>query len=174
MHDGDARRGLPARHAGLWAITWTRRRALLAAALSCCTTTYAIDNPDAPDRNAAFLSRAQPYEERFSQASRSSEIADAAAAYATFLDAELNKAYQDLLAAVEDTGTRRALAQAQREWLKFRDAEFRFIGNNWTPQNFGSSSTLSRASYRHQIVKQRVSTLLAYLQNYPAATKAGR
>lgn len=151
-----------------------RRRALFAAALSCCTAAYAIDNPDTPDRNAAFLLQAQPYEERFLQASRSSEIAAAGAAYAAFLDAELNKTYQDLLAAVENTGTRRALAQAQREWLEFRDAEFRFIGNHWTPQNFGTSSAQSRVAHRNQIVKQRVSTLLAYLQNYPAAAQAGK
>jgi uncharacterized protein YecT (DUF1311 family) len=151
-----------------------RRRFLVAAALACWTSSRAIDNPDAPDRSAAFLARAQPYEERLSQASRTSDIATAASAYAEFLDGELNTAYQDLLGRVGDSSTRRALMQSQREWLQFRDAELRFVDRNWTPKNFGSSYVLSRAGYWHQLIKQRVSTLLAYLQNYPAVTKTGK
>ncbi|MFT3717329.1 lysozyme inhibitor LprI family protein [Pseudorhodoferax sp.] len=152
----------------------TRRRILIAAALSCWTAAHAIDNPDAPDYNAAFLERARPYEERLSQASSASETTAAASAYSTFLDAELNRAYQDLLARMDAPDTRQALVQAQREWLRFRDAELRFIDRNWTPQNFGSSFALSRADYRHRLVKQRVSTLLAYLQNYPARPVRGK
>lgn len=147
---------------------------MLTVALSGWTAAHAIDNPDAPDRSAAFLARAQPYEERLSQASRTSDIAAAAFAYAEFLDAELNTAYQDLLARVGDSSTRRALMQSQREWLQFRDAEFRFVDRNWTPQNFGSSYALSRAGYRHRLARQRVLTLLAYLQNYPAVTTTGK
>jgi uncharacterized protein YecT (DUF1311 family) len=156
------------------AAAWTRRRVMLTLALSGWASAHAIDNPDTPDRSAAFLARAQPYEDRLSQASRTSDIAAAASAYAEFLDAELNTAYQDLLARVADSSTRRALMQSQREWLQFRDAELRFVDRNWTPKNFGSSYVLSRAGYRHQLIKQRVSTLLAYLQNYPAVTKTGK
>ena len=145
----------------------TRRRLMLIAAFSFGPVARAVDNPDAPDLSAAFLARAQPLEERLSQASRTSDIAAAGLAYAKFLDAELNKTYQELVARVGDSSTRRALVQSQREWLRFRDAEHRFIERNWTPQNFGTSYALSRAGYRHRLVKQRVLTLLAYLQNYP-------
>jgi hypothetical protein len=59
----------------------------------------------------------------------------------------------------------------QRQWLAFRAAETRFINGNFTPQNFGSSSALSRADYGATLVGQLVLTLLAYLQNYPAAPR---
>lgn len=153
---------------------WPRRGVLAAAALSCWTAANAIDNPDAPDYDAGFIERARPYEERLSQASSAAETAAAAAAYSTFLEAELNSAYQALLARLDAPATRRALVQSQREWLRFRDAEHDFIDQNWTLQNFGTSSALSRAGYRQRIVKQRVSTLLAYLQNYPAEPARGK
>ena len=74
-----------------------------------------------------------------------------------------------LLPEVPSVFDRVKLSPEQGRWLQFRDAESQFIGANWTPQNFGSSSLLSRADYRATLVKQRVLTLLAYLQNYPAS-----
>ena len=125
----------------------------------------AIDNPDAPDRKAEFLARAQPYEERLAAQSGGPALASASAAYARFLDAELDRDYQQLLGQLGDEA-RHALARSQREWLRFLDAETRFIDRNWTQRNFGSSSVLSRADFRSALVKQRVLILLAYLQNY--------
>lgn len=126
----------------------------------------AIDNPDAPDLTAAFQARAKPLEDRIGEAAGGGPaLAQANAAYAQFLDAELNQAYAQLQAQLKPAD-RRALTQAQRRWLRFRDAEDQFIDHNWTPQNFGSSSALSRAGYRAMVVRQRVLALLAYLQNY--------
>jgi len=148
------------------AIGVLRRRVFLgAAALFVAGSARAIDNPDAPDRKAEFLARAQPYEERLAAESGGPAMAMAATAYAKFLDVELNRAYQQLLGQLGDDA-RRALTRSQREWLRYLDAETRFIDRNWTPRNFGSSSALSRADYRSTLIKQRVLTLLAYLQNY--------
>jgi uncharacterized protein YecT (DUF1311 family) len=150
----------------LVAVGVLRRRMFVgAAALLVAGSAQAIDNPDAPDRKAEFLARAQPYEERLAAESGGPAWASASTAYATFLDGELNRSYQQLLGHLGDEA-RRALARSQREWLRFLDAETRFIDRNWTPRNFGSSSVLSRADYRSALVKQRVLTLLAYLQNY--------
>ena len=153
----------------------TRRRWLRGAAASSLLgwavwaghPAWAIDNPDAPDWTAEFNARAKPLEERWSAEAGSPGEAAAAQAYARFLDAELNQAYQALLRQLQGE-PRRALLQSQRQWLAFRDAEHRFINGNFTPQAFGSSSSLSRADYRASLVRQRVLTLLAYLQNYPA------
>lgn len=147
-----------------------RRSWVLAAAGLLAAPARAIDNPDAPDWTAAFQARAQPLEERLSNEAGGPGQAAAAAAYVQFLDAELNQAYQALLSRLEGEA-RRALVQSQRQWLAYRDAELRFIARNWTPQSFGTSSSLSRADYHASLVRQRVLTLLAYLQNYPPAPR---
>jgi len=137
------------------------------AALAGSGGALAIDNPDAPDRSSAFLARAQPFEARLAGTTGGAAAAQAGAAYAAFLEIELNQAYQQLLPQL-GTEARRVLVQSQRQWLLFRDAETRFITRNWTPQDFGSSSTLSRANYSTTLTRHRVLTLLEYLQNYPA------
>ena len=151
------------------AIPTTRRAAVLTTALALLGafhSAHAIDNPDAPDRTAEFLARAKPLEDRIGEAAAGGPaLAQANADYAQFLDAELNQAYTQLLAQLKPAD-HLALTLAQRRWLQFRDAEGRFIDHNWTAQNFGSSATLSRAGYRAALVRQRVLSLLAYLQNY--------
>lgn len=145
-------------------------RAGLAAWLLALSPCWAIDNPDAPDLIAAFQLRAQPLESRRSETAGGPGQAQAARAYAAFLEAELNQAYQSLLPQLSKP-SRAALLQSQRQWLRFRDAESVFIDGNWGAQDFGSSAALSRADYRAGLVKQRVSSLLAYRQNYPAAPR---
>lgn len=145
-------------------------RAGLAAWLLAQAPCWAIDNPDAPDQVAAFQSRAQPLEARRSDTAGGPGQAQAARAYAAFLEAELNQAYPLLLAQLAKPA-RAALLQSQRQWLRFRDAEGVFIDGNWVAQDFGSSALLSRADYRAGLVKQRVLTLLAYRQNYPTAPR---
>jgi uncharacterized protein YecT (DUF1311 family) len=126
---------------------------------------WAIDNPDQSNRSTDFLTRAMPFEQRLADESASAGLVAAAKAYDQFLDTELNQAYQKLLTHV-DGDARRALITSQRQWLLFRDAENSFINRNWTQEAFGSSSKLSRADYHAALVKQRIMTLLAYLQNY--------
>ena len=139
-----------------------------AAVVMFAGSARAIDNPDASDRKTEFLTRAQPHEDRLAAASGGPALAAASAAYAKFLDAELNQVYRELLTQL-GAEAREALTLSQRQWLRFREAETRFVDRNWTPRNFGSSSVLSRAGYRTHLVKQRVLTLLAYLQNYPVS-----
>ena len=130
----------------------------------------ALDNPDTPDLAAAFQSRALPFEARLSEAAGGPGLAQAARAYAAFLEAELNQAYQQLLPHLAKPA-RAALLLSQRQWLRFRDAEGVFIDGNWVAQDFGSSAALSRVDYRAALVRQRVLSLLAYRQNYPPAQR---
>lgn len=147
-----------------------RRRALCAtvgaALLAPWAGAWAIDNPDTPDLTAAFKARAKPLEDRWSAAAGGPGEAAAAQAYAQFLDDELNQVYQILMTRLDDE-PRRALVRSQQRWLAFRDAETRFIVGNWTRLSFGTSASLSRAEYQASLVRQRVLSLLAYLQNYP-------
>ena len=151
-------------------VSASRRVWLLAVllAIAAWPPASAIDNPDAPDRTAAFLARAQVLEAQVLQTAGGPAQGEAAAAYAVFLERELNVAYRLLLARLAGAH-RQALLRSQRQWLAFRDAEYGFIDGNWTASNFGSSSAISRAGYRAALVKQRVLNLLDYLRNYGSA-----
>ena len=132
---------------------------------------FAIDNPDTPDLVGEFEARAEKLEARFQeQASNTAEFTLAFSAYEKFLDQELNKAYEDLARRL-DAPARQDLRSAQKRWLQYRDAEFRFIAGNWTQENFGSSSAISRGALRAAVVKDRVVGLLHYLKNYGPAAK---
>jgi uncharacterized protein YecT (DUF1311 family) len=87
-------------------------------------------------------------------------------AYAEFLEVELNLAYQGLLSRMSE-GPRRRLAASQREWLRWRAAERRFIDLHWTRESRGSSATLSAAQHRNALTRQRVLQLLNYMAEYP-------
>lgn len=127
---------------------------------------HAIDNPDAPDYLGAFQKEAQFYEQQIDDSdSNGRELAEARGRYLKFLDDELNKTYQLLQGKLSEP-SKQALLNSQRAWLKFRDSETTFIDTNWTPQNFGSSSALSRHGYRAALTRHRVEQLLAYLKNY--------
>jgi len=132
--------------------------------LSAC----AIDNPDAPNYVADFQAKSTQFEHAIQKnANTTQDFAQSYTDYERFLDQELNRAYQQLqqqLGATENA----QLKQSQRQWLAFRDAEFAFITHNWNTINFGSSATISRGQYRSRLIKQRVLTLLYYLQNYRA------
>lgn len=146
-----------------------RRRLLRAAAgLGCAAflaRARAIDNPDAPDRAAAFLGRAEPFEQALAATTGGSAASRAGQAYAQFLDAELNTAYKALLANLRGPA-REALVESQRRWLRYRDAENAFIAQHWTMERSGTSATLSVQDYRNAVVKERVLTLLRYGAEY--------
>lgn len=126
----------------------------------------AIDNPDRPDPVAEFASRAGDFETRIAGAGNDRDALATYAQYEQFLDRELNRAYTTLVRQGRDS-RRQDLVRSQKSWLVFRDAELRFIANNWTPQDFGSSSAASRAAYRAALIRGRVETLLGYLRSYP-------
>jgi uncharacterized protein YecT (DUF1311 family) len=145
------------------------RRMLLAAALSgaLATASFGIDNPDAPDLMAQFEARASTYEARISaEMGTTSDMAAAYVSYQNFLDKELTRFYNELASKLAPA-PREALSQSQRQWSRYRDAEFRFIDKNWTQKQFGTSAALSRGAYRASIVKERITELIQYLKNYP-------
>ena len=131
-----------------------------------CRSTYAIDNPDTSDRLNDFLIRAQTHEQNVLRAAHTTQsYAAAYASYERFLDKELNAAYAQLM--LQLTGAaQQALKNSQTKWLVYRDMEFEFIAQNWTTENFGSASVISRGDYRARLVKDRTVLLLQYLQNY--------
>ena len=143
----------------MWAATMAMWLALSGSAA------WALDNPDAPDRVAAFSQRMQPLQDAFATQTTQQGLAAAGAAYAKALDAELNRSYQQLLGRL-DASAAEKLRISQRAWLAHIKAETAFIDANWTPAHFGSSSALSRIDYRNTLVRERVVVLLRYLQNY--------
>ncbi|MGY6277819.1 lysozyme inhibitor LprI family protein [Methylomonas sp. MgM2] len=142
-----------------------------ALTFGCMSVCFAIDNPDAPDWLADFEASSARFELAIQQAQNQVEMNRAYTEYRNFLDLSLNEAYMRLKEQLDRTN-KKDLTYSQRRWLKFRDAEFDFIDQNWTIANFGSSSVLSRNAYRSQVVKNRVVTLLQYLKNYPARPAA--
>jgi len=127
---------------------------------------YALDNPNAPDYIAEFNARSQVHEQMVNDPKLTNRgILAAYNSYQLFLDEELDAAYQllrsKLLKAQLDE-----LKKSQEYWIKFRDAEFEFINNNWTRANFGGSFGLSRGGYRTNIIKNRVTQILYYAMNY--------
>lgn len=150
-------------------------RAIILSCLMCLAAhgplSFAIDDPDSPDIVAEFRARCERFETRVQeQGGNTQDTRLAFSQYEKFLDQELNHAYLRLLQQTMG-GPKQDLVLSQRRWLQFRDAEFQFIGSNWNIANFGTSSAVSRGTYRSAIVKDRVLVLLHYLKNYPALGK---
>jgi len=139
---------------------------IILAGMLSATTVPAIDNPDAPDLVAEFKARVKVAAQAVDDPQLGSrDILIAYDDYQILLDTELNKAYK-LLRSKLSRAQQDELKQSQKNWIKFRDAEFELIRNNWTRDNFGSSAGRSRGAYRSSIVYGRVIQLLHYLQNY--------
>ena len=140
------------------------RLAMIGFFMCLSVSVYALDNPDAPDYVGDFLQRAQIHEQNIQhEAQTTQDYVVAYAAYEKFLDQELNAVYTQLLAQLDDKAQQN-LRESQRKWLAHRNAEFSFIAQNWTPENFGSSSAISRGDYSAKLIKDRVVTLLHYLR----------
>jgi uncharacterized protein YecT (DUF1311 family) len=147
---------------------WRQALGLAALTIGLCgltPTARAIDNPNAPDRVASFEYRAKPFEQQLEATDGGGAATKAGQAYAAFLDAELNIAYRLLLSKL-DGAPRSALVESQRQWLRYRDSERRFIAQHWTPERNGSSASLSVQGYANAIVKERVLQLLRYTAEY--------
>jgi uncharacterized protein YecT (DUF1311 family) len=139
--------------------------------LSCCPLCFAIDNPDGPNHIAKFEATSKYFEINIQKKARNdSETVLAYKEYEKFLDEELNRAYAALMQRLKEPSKQNLLA-SQRRWLQYRDAEFLFIASNWTVENFGSSSIISRSGFRTKILRDRVVGLLYYLQNYGEASR---
>lgn len=129
------------------------------------TPLLAIDNPDAPDYLASFKNEAERHELQIANETSATGMAEADSRYEKFLDAQLNTTYKQLRDHLTDA-QKDQLKNSQQAWLHFRDAEIKLIFGNWTPENFGSSSAISRRAYVAAITRARVEQLLIYLKNY--------
>ena len=145
----------------MWCVWLMVLMVLMGGLAGTPSAALAIDNPDAPDRVAAFERRAEPFEQQLAATDGGSAATRAGTAYAAFLDAELNTAYRLLLSQLDEP-RRSALVRAQRRWVHFRDAERAFIAQRWTFERNGSSASLSVAGYDNALVKERVLVLLRY------------
>ena len=146
-----------------------RRRTLLGLAglalAGWACLARAIDNPDAPDRVAEFESRALPFEQALDATDGGGAATRAGQAYARFLGTELQAAYGFMLGRLQGR-QRQALVESQLRWARFREAESRFISQQWDPARVGTSASLSVAGYQNAIVKERVLQLLRYAAEY--------
>ena len=142
------------------------RAACLGAAMLASTAAMAVDNPDAPDRLAAFEQRIQPLEAAVANQNTTADMLRASSAYAKQLDVELNQTYRELMAKVGATGAQK-LRASQRNWLAFMTTEAAFIDGTCNAKDFGSTSALSRSEYRNRVTKARIVQLLDYLRSYP-------
>lgn len=129
------------------------------------TNSFAIDNPDAPNYLGDFQNKAERFEHAINETSNAKAAAEARGSYEKFLDSELNSTYKLLHSKLAAT-QKNQLQESQRAWLKYLDSESIFINANWTPDNFGSSSAISRHMYRMTIIRNRVEQLIGYLANY--------
>ncbi len=129
-------------------------------------TACAIDNPEAADFISEFQSREQAHITATDNPDNSTrEYLLAYDNYLQFLDKELNAAYQQVKSKLSEE-EQELLTQSQRNWIKYRDAEFELIKKTWTRQNYGSSAGISRGDYKSKIVKQRILQLLAYMKSF--------
>jgi uncharacterized protein YecT (DUF1311 family) len=127
---------------------------------------WAIDNPDAPDYVTEFEARIVPLETFVQEkATTTADFSDGYKALEEALDKELNTAYQKLMKNLPES-SKEALRTSQKQWVKYRDAEFSFLSVNFNKEDFGSSYAISIGSYRTSIVEARVKELLWYLKNY--------
>jgi len=78
-------------------------------------------------------------------------------------DQELNKVYKALLSKLSRDG-KNSLKMSQRQWLKYRDAEFEAIGAIYSAMD-GTMWRVVAVGSRMEIVKKRVLTLNSYLSD---------
>jgi len=132
-----------------------------------CSPIFSLDNPESPGFILEFKTREKPYEQAIDSPSLTTNpaIISAYYNYQLFLDKELNTAYKRIMSNLAKK-QQLELRKSQQNWIKFRNAEFKFIQNNWTRDNFGSSIYGSRGAYRSDIIRNRILQLLYYALNY--------
>ncbi|HDY8064096.1 hypothetical protein JS84_21555 [Vibrio vulnificus] len=130
------------------------------------TLSYSIDNPDTPNYISNFTELSEKYENEISNSKFNNvDILYAYNEYMLFLDDELNKSFLILKKKMTSENFLK-LQQSQRQWILYRDMEFKLIESNWTRNNFGSSYRLSQLSYKSSVIKNRVIQLYYYANNY--------
>ncbi|MGF1836831.1 lysozyme inhibitor LprI family protein [Photobacterium sanguinicancri] len=129
------------------------------------TLVFALDNPDSPDLLSELELNSKKYLDSIDRADGYRTSIIAYDDYQEFLDKELNKAYEILMKSLSKNEAK-MLERSQNSWLKHRELEFEFINKNWTRENFGTSSSLSRGGYKCSVLKSRLIQLLNYNKNY--------
>ena len=76
-------------------------------------------------------------------------------------DQELNRAYNKLSGKLSPEG-KQALKEAQVEWIKYRDAEFKLINTIYSSRQ-GTMYAPMHASARTEVVKKRALEIQSYL-----------
>ena len=124
----------------------------------------AVDNPDAPDYVGEFEKRIAPFEKYINEKAKTTlDYSQGYKKLEEALDKELNTAYKLLISKL-NSKEKEQLKESQKQWLKFRDSEFKWISANWTNTKYGSSSVISAGAYRTTIIRERVIQLLQYLK----------
>lgn len=122
---------------------------------------FAVNAPT--NHVAEFESRIKVYEDFISKkATTTLDFSDGYRDLYTALDKELNNTYKMLMSQLNKS-EKKTLKQSQRQWIKYRDAEFKFIEKTITRDQFGSSFILLAGKQRTAILKARVMALLWYL-----------
>ena len=144
---------------------WLQRLILIITSLFVHSV-YAIDNPESSDLTGQFKEREKPFLSAIEKPTNGTrDTIRAYHEYKIFLDKELNKVYTLVLSKLSSKH-QNELQISQRHWLKFRDAEFEFINNNWNRSSFGSSFAISRGAYSSTVIKNRLMQLFHYAKNY--------
>jgi len=139
---------------------------LLLTASLILNTACAIDNPDTHNLISQFKVSEQTYLNAINNPKNGTrDTIRAYHEYKIFLDKELNKIYRSLKSKLSSE-RQQELKTSQLHWIKFRDAEFKLINNNWDRASFGSSFAISRGEYSSNIIKNRLIQLFHYSANY--------
>ncbi len=75
-------------------------------------------------------------------------------------DKELNKVYQELMKKLSPE-EKELLKESQKQWLKFKDAEFRFIDGLFL--GYGTVVNVEKVDQKYEFLKARVLQLQEYL-----------
>ena len=133
---------------------------------SITTLAHASDNPNTQDFIGKFNQHEKVYLKAIeSPANGTRDTIRAYHEYKLFLDKELNTIYRSLKSKLSKE-RQQELKASQLNWIKFRDAEFKLINNNWDRASFGSSFAVSRGEYSSTIIRNRLMQLFHYSSNY--------
>lgn len=147
--------------------TYFKRLAVLILMINLTlNTACAVDNPDAPNLISQFKVSEQSYLKAINNPKNGTrDTIRAYHEYKLFLDKELNTIYRSLKSKLSKE-RQQELKASQLNWIKFRDAEFKLINNNWDRASFGSSFAVSRGEYSSQVIRNRLMQLFHYSANY--------
>jgi len=81
-------------------------------------------------------------------------------------NAELDEVYRDLLSKAADAQERTSLQEAERAWIKWRDAEAMYIARHGGAVG-GSAMRVDYAVAQLKLIKERIAVLKSYASQAP-------